>query len=166
MMKNIRAYIITMSRVKKANLLYESCIYSYFYLFRLLSSQWEIVSLFPPLFSPNHFYSLLYFLFLHFSRKVTPGKVGGARSFELESRSCNCILRLWALSARTYGKSLQLALITLEWSTINSRNLQPSISVTVTGFCEIEQRRSCISLDWWRSAKNISDNLTPSESFN
>lgn len=67
--------------------------------------------------------SLLYFLFLHFPRKVTSDKVGASSKFRWKLAVATAFSELWALSARTYGKSLQLALITLEWSTINSRNL-------------------------------------------
>jgi len=67
-------------------------------------------------------------LFLRPSRKVTfRGKVGG--KFEVSAGNSQLRLRfrdsVWMLGvrARAYGKSSQLALITLEWSTINSHNL-------------------------------------------
>lgn len=118
-MKNIRAYIIITSCVKKLT----KAIFTFISISSVSSHRNRNERLSPSYlryslrttFTPS-------FLFLHFSRKVTPGKVGELQ-VSLETRSCNCILRLWAFSARTYGKSSQLALITLEWSTINSRNL-------------------------------------------
>lgn len=94
--------------------------------FPFLSSQPKIVPLSSTISTQPLLLVLPYFLFVRFTRKVTSGKVGKLE-VSPETRTCNCILRLSVGRARTYGKSSQLALITLEWSTINSCNLPLSL---------------------------------------
>lgn len=132
-MKNIRAYIITVSRVKEAR---AEKLYLPLSLPFLPSPRFRGQRLSPPRPSPSSSPATLLPLppLLSFSSPLSESYARaktGESEVPLETRSCNCIpppppivnVGRARARARTYGKSSQLALITLKWSTINSRNL-------------------------------------------